>query len=86
MLKTKFFSPTVSGYQQVRLHEGTAPIWISTRNVHVKEYYILCLYWSAQVVGTLGFGDINATSNEDLVCSIVALFFAVLFRVTLMGR
>ena len=75
-----------SGFQEVELHEGAAPIWIQTRGVDLWHYYIIAIYWASQVIGTLGLGDINTTLFTDLVYNITALFVALLFRCTIMCR
>ena len=83
--QTYFFFLT-SGFQEVEIHEGSAPIWIQTRGVDLGHYYIIALYWASQVIGTLGLGDINTTIFEDLVYNNVALFIALLCRCLIMCR
>ena len=38
------------------------------------------MYWAAQVVGALGFGDINAHNDTDAIVSIIAIFFCLICR------
>ena len=68
------------------MHEGTAPIWIKTNYLDLWHYYLVGIYWSSQVVGTLGLGDINCTFSLDLLYNFCALFIAVLCRTAIMCR
>ena len=75
-----------SGFQEVELHEGTAPIWIPIRSPDSPDHYLVAMYWAAQVVGLLGLGDINSTFLDDLLFNIAALFLAVSCRSFVMCR
>ena len=75
-----------SGFQQVKILEGTAQIWIKVQYLDIWHYYLVGLYWASQMVGTLGMGDINCTFDEDLFYNFCALFIAVLCRCAIMCR
>ena len=75
-----------SSYQDVKMLEGTTPIWLSVRHVDLWHYYLVSVYWASQLVGTLGMGDINVHRNEELLLNFVALFIAVIFRCGIMCR
>ena len=75
-----------SGYQQVKLHEGTAQIWIETRYIDDVFYTMIAWYWAAQIWGSLGLGDINVTQTNDLIFTLVCLYIAVLSRCAVMCR
>ena len=84
-LSRKYDRLYLNGYEDPHQGEGATPIWINmTKYSHYC--FVLSMYWSAQVVGTLGFGDINIHNLTDNIASIVILFLSCICRLVLQSR
>ncbi|MEE3020073.1 MAG: hypothetical protein VX313_02350, partial [Bacteroidota bacterium] len=44
------------------------------------------MYWAAQVVGAIGFGDVNAHNDCDAIVSIIAILFCLICRTFVQTR
>ena len=70
-------------YENLNVGEGTTPIWITMETFAPWDYYLIGMYWSAQVVGRLGFGDINVHSDlHAFVLIFVMIICSILTAVT----
>ena len=73
----------LNGYEDPSVGEGTTPIWITMETFAPWHYYHIGMYWSAQVVGRLGFGDINVHGDlHAFVLIFVMVICSILTAVT----
>ena len=75
-----------NGYENTSQREGRTPIWLEMRWFSAVEYYSGGLYWSAQVVGSLGFGDINVGNNKDAIFSIFMIILCLLCKLIISSK
>ena len=64
-------------------------MWRSTSSIHPLISCFLnsiALYWSAQVVGSLGFGDINVNDNYDAIFSVCMIILCCLCKAVFHSR